>query len=703
MPGLGAGVIAPPPGYDPSNPQAFRDRIKEQRQEEEARQAREKAAAAKRTPQWRDQNAAPGMAGPGTDARRGRGAGPGAANKRRRRRRDAGIDFMSDGGQIPRRRRNKRRSGPKKASPKAAAHKRRVEVPGEISVGNLAHGMSVKANDLIRKLIGMGQMVTINDTLDFETATLIAEEFEYEVVNSAFQEDEHLIEVEDTDEDKTPRPPVVTIMGHVDHGKTSLLDTIRKADVASGEAGGITQHISAYQVRRNGEPITFIDTPGHAAFTGMRARGAKVTDIVILVVAADDGVMPQTIEVINHAKAADVEIIVAVNKVDKPEAQVDRVKTQVMEYGLVPEDYGGDTMFVETSAHTGQGIDDLLDAILLINEMNEYGANAERHGEGTVLEARLERGKGVVATVLVQHGTLKQGDRIVAGTEWGRVRAVSDYNGKRIKTAGPSSPVEIMGLGGVPSAGDNLVVVKNDKDAKTLAEHRAEEARLAALAGPRSVSLEDLLARAQEGEKVTLNLIVKADVGGSLEALKGSIDKIEVPGTDIRILHSAVGGVTESDVTLAHTNDAVIMGFNVRPDNKARKAAIGCGIEVRTYRVIYEALEDIEKALKGLLAPETKEEVMGTAEVRQTFSVPKVGTIAGCMVTDGKVGRAFEVRLLREGTIIWTGRLGSLRRFKDDVREVSNGYECGMNLDGFNDLKIGDVIEAFHMVEVERD
>ncbi len=600
-----------------------------------------------------------------------------------------------------RRRRNKK-GAPKKASPKAAAHKRRVEVAGTITVANLAHGMSVKASQVIKKLISMGQLATINDELDLEAAQLVAEEFDFEVIDAAFQEDEHLIDVEDNDEDLQPRPAVVTIMGHVDHGKTSLLDAIRSANVAAREAGGITQHISAYQIENKGELITFIDTPGHAAFTAMRARGAQVTDIVVLVVAADDGVMPQTIEVINHAKAADVAMIVALNKIDKPQADPNRVKQQLMEHGLVPEEYGGDTMFVETSATQGLGVDDLLDAILLVAEVEEYGANPERHGEGTVIEGRLERGKGPVATVLVQHGTLKRGDVVVAGTTWGRVRALTDHLGKAIKEAGPSTPVEIMGLDAVPNAGDNLVVVASDKDAKSLVENRAEMERQASLVGPRSVTLEDLLARTQEGERVTLNLIIKADVNGSLEAIRGALEQIKVEGADVRILHSGVGAVTESDVTLAHTNTGVIMGFNVRPDAKARRTADGYGVEVRTYSVIYEALEDVEKGLRGLLAPETKEVVHGSAELRQVFQVPKVGSIAGCMVIDGKIARSHEIRLLRDGKIIWTGRLGSLRRFKDDVREVSSGYECGMNLDGFNDIKTGDVIEAFNMVEVER-
>jgi len=547
----------------------------------------------------------------------------------------------------------------------------------------------------------------MNDALDLETAQLVAQEFEFEAVDGSFSEDAHLIDLEDEEEEEGQvlRPPVVTIMGHVDHGKTTLLDSIRKANVADSEAGGITQHTSAYQVEQDGELITFIDTPGHEAFTEMRARGAQVTDIVVLVVAADDGVMPQTIEALNHSKAAGVPILVAVNKIDKPGANLDRIKQSLMEYELVPEEYGGDTMFVPVSALLGDGIPELLEAINLIAEFGEFKANPDRHAKGTVLEARLEKGRGPVANALVETGTLKQGDRVVMGTTWGRVRAMTDFKGKKLKSAGPSTPVEIIGLQDVPSAGDNFVVVANDKAAKALAEHRIDETKRQAVteSAGKKYTLEDLIKQRIEGEKISLNLVVKSDVGGTLEAMKASIGKVDVEGTDVKILHSAVGAISESDITLARTYGAVVIGFNVRPDSKARRTADAFGIEVRTYRVIYEALEDIEKALKGLLGPTFEEKVQGVAEVRETFTVPKIGTIAGCRVIEGTVSRNYSVRLLRDGTIIWTGRLASLRRFKDDVREVQEGYECGMNLDGYNDLKPGDQIEAFSEEEVVTD
>jgi translation initiation factor IF-2 len=489
-------------------------------------------------------------------------------------------------------------------------------------------------------------------------------------------------------------------MGHVDHGKTTLLDTIRKANVAAGEAGGITQHTAAYQVVHDGEIITFIDTPGHEAFTEMRSRGAQVTDIVILVVAADDGIMPQTVEAINHSKAAGVQIMVAVNKCDKPGVNPDTVRQALMEHELVPEEYGGDTMMCNVSALKGDGLDDLLGNISLLAELSEYKANPDRHAEGSVLEARLEKGRGPVATVLVQAGTIRKGDSVVLGTVSGRVRAMSDSNGNAVKEAGPSMPVEIIGLQDVPSAGDNVIVVKDDKAARALAEHRADIARAASMDGPVKVTLEDLLAQAEEGEKVTLNLIVKADVGGTLEAMKSSVDKIKVPGTEVKLLHTAVGAISESDITLAHTYGTVIIGFNVRPDAKARKAADSNGVEVRTYSVIYEALEDIELALKGLLSPTIKETVQGTAEVRETFSVPKLGMAAGCRIMEGKIARPHNIRLLRDGVVVWTGKLASLRRFKDDVKSVEKGYECGMRLDGFNDIKSGDIIEAYTEEEV---
>ncbi|MEC9388571.1 MAG: translation initiation factor IF-2 [Myxococcota bacterium] len=685
--GLGSAVVKPPPGYDPSNPEA-------------ARKANEAAREAERQKKWKDQTTGTGAPGTrpartGEDDEQKRSAG----RPRRRESRRTRVEMYMD--DIPaahrRRRRTRKMSGPKKTSPQAKAIKRRVEVDGSITVAALAHGMSVKTGLLIKKLIGMGQMATANDELDLETAQLVAEEFEFEIVNTTFSEDDHMIQVEesDGDEGQVTRPPVVTIMGHVDHGKTTLLDTIRRANVAAGEAGGITQHTAAYQVEHEGQTITFIDTPGHAAFTEMRSRGAQVTDIVVLVVAADDGIMPQTVEAINHSKAAGVQILVAVNKCDKPGVDPNQVRQALMEHELVPEEYGGDTIMCNVSALKGDGLDDLLANIALLAEVAEYSANPERHADGTVLEARVEKGRGPVATLLVQNGTLNQGDTVVLGTVWGRVRAITDYTGTRIKSAGPSSPIEIIGIQDVPSAGDNFVVVEGDKAARALVDHRIETERRKAQSGPRSVSLEELLAQASEGEKVQLNLVVKADVNGTLEAIKASFDQIDVEGATVKFLHAAVGGVSESDVTLAQTYGAVIIGFNVRPDSKARHLADEYAIQIRTYSVIYEAIEDVEAAMKGLLEPEIKEIVKGIAEIRETFNVPKVGTVAGVRVQEGSIARSHQVRLLRDGVILWTGKLASLRRFKDDVREVEKGYECGMNLEGFNDIKVGDLLETF--------
>jgi len=693
FPGLGSAVVKPPPGYDPSNPEASRKAAKE------AQEARNKptGGAAK---QWRDERTTPGAK---------RTSGKEEEDNRRQRprrtgRRRARVEMQMDdfSARTRGRRRRTKSSGPKKASPQAKAIKRRVELDGTITVANLAHGMSIKAGQVIKALIDLGQMATANDELDLETAQLVAEQFEYEVVDKTFHEDDHMIQVEEVEDDpnQVTRPPVVTIMGHVDHGKTTLLDTIRKANVAAGEAGGITQHTAAYQVEHEGQLITFIDTPGHEAFTEMRSRGAQVTDIVILVVAADDGIMPQTVEAINHSKAAGVQIMVAVNKCDKPGVNPDTVRQALMEHELVPEEYGGDTIMCNVSALKGDGLDDLLANISLLAELGEYTANPDRHADGSVLEARLEKGRGPVATVLVQEGTLKKGDSIALGTVWGRVRAMSDFNGNPIKEAGPSTPVEVIGLQDVPTAGDNVVVVKDDKAARALADHRADLAKAANMDGPAKVTLEDLLARAEEGEKVTLNLIVKADVGGTLEAMKSSVAKIDVPGTEVKLLHSAVGAISESDITLAHTYGTVVIGFNVRPDAKARRAADSSGVEIRTYSVIYEALEEIELALKGLLSPTIKETLQGTAEVRETFNIPKVGTAAGCRVMEGTVSRPHNVRLLRDGIVVWDGKLASLRRFKDDVKSVEKGYECGMRLEGFNDLKSGDVIEAYTQEEV---
>ena len=555
-------------------------------------------------------------------------------------------------------------------------------------------------------LVGMGQMVTLNEMLDLETAQLIAEEYDYEVEDISFKEDE-IIETFDEEtvdmEGWTQRAPVVTIMGHVDHGKTSLLDAIRATRVADGEAGGITQHVSAFDVTAKGQQITFVDTPGHAAFTAMRARGADMTDIVVLVVAASEGVMPQTVEVISHAKAAEVPIIVAVNKMDLAEANLDKCKQQLSEHELIPEDWGGEVQMIPMSAKTGMGIDDLLESISVQAEIMELRADDERAAQGRVVEAQFEKGRGAVAVLLVQHGTLKSGDIVVAGTEFGRVRAMFETGvkkPKKLKEAGPSTPVSILGLGGLPGAGDEFAVVKTDKDAKAVIEHRREQRRLEEESRNKGVNLEDIYRRMQEGDVKELNLIVKADVQGSIEALKQVFSEIDVRDTRIKILHSAVGGVTEGDVTLAEASAAIIVGFGVRPDSKARRQAEDRGIEIRTYRVIYEAVDEIKQALVGMLDPEFKEVVQGHAEVRQLFRASKIGTVAGCAVQDGKIGRNHHVRVLRNSVVTWEGKLKSLRRFKDDVKEVLGGYECGIGLDGFDDIKEGDILETYIVEEI---
>ena len=598
----------------------------------------------------------------------------------------------------------KKKGIPKLPSPKPSAQKRKVMVDTTISVKQLAMEMGVKAGDIIKFLMGMDFMVTMNDQLDFDTATLVANEFEYETVNVGFQEDEHLIDSADdeVDEDAVTRPPVITIMGHVDHGKTTLLDSIRKAKVADGEAGGITQHIGAYQVRQKGQLLTFIDTPGHEAFTEMRARGAQATDIVILVVAADDGVMPQTVESINHAKASGVPIIVAVNKCDKPGVNPAKIRQELMQYELVSEEFGGDVIIADVSALKGTGIDGLLDSLLLVAELQELKANPERHAEGVVLEARIEQGRGAVATVLVQRGTLRPKDPLVLGVEYGKVRAMNDHNGKRMKSAGPSTPVEIIGLDGVPMAGDLFAVVASDKDARRLADHRADEVRRKSQSKSTKLTLAELLARQNAGELKKLALILRGDVQGSLEAIKSAIGEIDVEGAEITILHAAVGKVSESDITLAATYGGIVIGFNARPDAKARRAAEDKGVEVRHYRVIYQLLEDLENAMKGMLEPVYTEKVHAHAEVRKTFVIPKVGTICGSYVTDGTISRGHQVRLLRDGIVVYDGKIKSLRRFKDDVKEVQNGYECGVGLENFNDVKVGDEYETYTVVEVPR-
>ncbi len=688
---LGKAVVKPPPGYDPNDPLGSRQRAKE------AAEASVRATRGSETPDWR-QGERDKPPPPQEDPRRQRRGRP-----RRKPRRAGRVEMvMDDMPREARRRRRTRRSGVKRASPQPKAQKRRIQLDNEISVGSLAKEMSLKAAQVIRVLMGMGQPARINDMLDFDTAQLVAAEFQYDVVDIGFKEEEHMIQVDQAEEEEAaqPRPPVVTMMGHVDHGKTSLLDYIRSTKIAAGEAGGITQHIGAYQVEHEGQLISFIDTPGHAAFTEMRARGANATDIVILVVAADDGVMPQTVESINHTRAAGVPIVVAINKCDKRGVKPDLVRQRLMDHNLVPEEYGGETLMVDVSAITGAGISDLLDAVMLQSEMAELTANPDRHGEGVVLESRLEKGRGPVALVVVQQGTLSRGDSIVVGCTSGRVRAMSDFRGKKLKIAGPATPVEIMGLGEVPVAGDNFTVVENDKAARALAEHRAETQRRSTVTRREKVTFEDLFSRMQQGEAEVLNLVVKADVQGSVEALKGSLDKLDVEGAELKVLHDAVGAISESDITLASAYGAVVVGFNIRPDPKARKAAERHGVDIRTYTVIYELLDDIRAAMVGLLAPVIEENYEGTAEVRNLFQIPKAGTVAGCYVQDGRILRNAGARLVRDGVPVWEGKLASLRRFKDDVREVQTGFECGIGLEAYNDIKVGDLIEVFSKVEV---
>ena len=578
-----------------------------------------------------------------------------------------------------------------------------VKIPDEIGVGELASRMKKTGAEVVKCLIKNGVMASLSDIIDYDTAALVAMELgckvEKEVIVTI---EEKLIDTaEDKEEDLVPRAPVVVVMGHVDHGKTSLLDYIRHANVVSGEAGGITQHIGAYQVEVNGKPITFLDTPGHEAFTAMRARGAMVTDIAILVVAADDGIMPQTVESINHAKAAEIPIIVAINKMDKPEANPERIKQQLTEYELVPEDWGGETIICPISAKTGMGIDNLLEMVTLTAEVAELKANPNRAAQGTVVEARLDKGRGPVATLLVQNGTLKAGDIIIAGTAVGRVRAMLDDKGNRITEAGPSVPVEITGLGEVPGAGSPFNAVADERLARELVEQRKTEERAKANAPVQKVSLEDLFSQIQAGEVKDLNIIVKADVQGSAEAVKASLEKISNEEVRVRVIHSGVGAINESDVMLAATSKAIIVGFNVRPDPAARDSAARSNVDMRMYRVIYDAIGEVEAAMKGMLAPKFREALIGHAEIRQTYKVSGVGTVAGCYVQDGKIQRSCQVRIIRDGIVIHEGMLASLQRFKDAVKEVASGYECGMSIEKFNDIKEGDIIECFVMEQIE--
>ena len=581
----------------------------------------------------------------------------------------------------------------------------KITFSGSLTVGDLAKKLSKEPSEIIKKLFMLGIMATINQDLDKDTIELIANDYGIEVEEEVIvseTEFETFIDEQDDEENLKERPAVVTIMGHVDHGKTTLLDSIRNSKVTAGEAGGITQHIGAYQVEVNDKKITFLDTPGHAAFTTMRARGAQVTDITILVVAADDGVMPQTVEAINHAKAAGVPIIVAVNKMDKPAANPDRVMQELTEYELVPEAWGGDTIFVPISAIQGEGIDNLLEMILLVSEVEEYKANPNRYATGTVIEAQLDKGKGTIATLLVQNGTLRVGDPIVVGTTFGRVRAMVSDIGRRVKVAGPSTPVEITGLNEVPQAGDRFMAFADEKKARQIGESRAQEALLAQRGEKSKLSLEDLFQQIQEGDVKEINLIVKADVQGSVEAMAASLRKIDVEGVKVKIIHTGVGAITESDIILASASNAIVIGFNVRPDVNAKRTAELENVDIRLHRIIYKVIEEIEAAMQGMLDPEFEEKVIGQAEVRQTFKVTKVGTIAGCYVTDGKITRDSGVRIIRDGVVIYEGQLDTLKRFKDDVKEVAQNYECGITIEKYNDLKEGDIIEAYIMEEVKR-
>ena len=578
-----------------------------------------------------------------------------------------------------------------------------VKIPDAIGVGELASRMKKTGAEVVKTLMKNGVMASLSDVIDFDTAAIIAEELgckvEKEVIVTI---EERLIDTaEDKEEDLEPRAPVVVVMGHVDHGKTSLLDYIRNAHVAAGEAGGITQHIGAYQVNVQGKTITFLDTPGHEAFTAMRARGAMITDVAILVVAADDGIMPQTVESINHAKAANIPIIVAINKMDKPEANPERIKEQLTKYELVPEEWGGETIICPISAKTGMGIDNLLDMVVLTAEMRELRANPNRSAHGAVIEARLDKGRGPVATLLVQNGTLHQGDVIIAGTAVGRVRAMTNHKGQKVTDAGPSVPVEIIGMGEVPGAGDDFHAVADERMARELVEQRKHEQKMAASAPVGKVSLEDLFSQIKQGEMKDLNIIVKADVQGSAEAVKASLEKLSNEEVRVRVIHCAVGAISESDVMLATTSNAIIVGFNVRPDNNAKESAARNNVDMRMYRVIYDCINEIETAMKGMLAPKFKEVELGQAEVRNVFRITGVGMVAGCYVTGGKMQRGAQMRLLRDNIVIYDGAIASLQRFKDSVKEVAAGYECGITFEKFQDIKEGDIIEAFVMEQIE--
>jgi translation initiation factor IF-2 len=640
------------------------------------------------------------------------GGGSGATKKRR-----VVIDSQAArrdqmGGpppQRPPRRRGGRRRRPLLEEPpvkaEAPAEPEATTVNSGATVREVAELLGLGSAEVIKKLMTMGEMATLTQTLTDESIRAIADEYDRKIeIVTAAEEAPEAPEFEDSEESLAARPPVVTIMGHVDHGKTSLLDAIRETEVAAGEAGGITQHIGAYQVHHDERTITFLDTPGHAAFTAMRARGAKVTDIAVVVVAADDGVMPQTKEAIDHARAADVPILIAVNKIDKEGAQPDRVRNELAADGLTPEDWGGETVYCDVSAKTHEGLANLLDMILLVSELEELGANPDAPASGTVIESQLDPGRGPIVSILVQRGTLEVGDALVAGSQWGRVRAMSDFTGERVDSAGPGMPVEVLGFDGVCEAGEMVRAVENDRRARQLAQERGNRLKTEALARrqARKVSLEEVFSRAQEGEIKELNIVLKADVAGSLEALQDEIAKVPQEQVGINIIHSQTGGINESDVMLASASDAIIIGFNVRPLADARKAGEREGVDIRTYSIIYKITEDLRNAMEGMLEAVEVEETLGEAEIKQTFKASKVGRIAGCVVNEGKVSRDAGVRLIRDGTVIWDGKLGSLRRFKDNVQEVEEGQECGIVLEGYADVKEGDVLEFFKTKQVEQ-
>jgi len=639
--------------------------------------------------------------------------GNAAKNKRRRVVIDsqaARRDHMSQGPpQRPPRRRGRRRRPAFDESPELKTlttdENETTKVNSGATVREVAESFGVSSAEIIKKLMQQGEMATLTQTLTDATVEALGEEFEQKVeIVHADEEVEVEPTFDDAEGDLVLRPPVVTVMGHVDHGKTSLLDAIRRTEVTAGEAGGITQHIGAYQVHQEGRTITFLDTPGHQAFTAMRARGAKVTDVAIIVVAADDGVMPQTVEAIDHAKAADVPMMIAVNKIDKPGAEPDRVRTELANLGLQPEDWGGETVYCDVSAKTQEGLDNLLHMILLVTELEDLKANPDAAASGTVIESHLDPGRGSVVTVLVQRGTLEVGDAVVAGSTWGRVRAMHDFTGQRIQTAGPGDPVEVLGFDGVCEAGERVAVAENDRRARQLAGERANRLKTEALARrtARRITLEDVFSKARKGEIKQINLLLKADVSGSLEALQDEIAKLPQDDVSVDVVHAAAGGINESDVMLAAASDAIIIGFNVRPLADARRAATSEGVEIRSYSVIYKITEELRDAMQGMLDPDEVETTLGEAEILELFKASKIGTIAGSRVTEGKISRDAEARLVRDGTVVWTGRVKTLRRFKDDVKEVEQGQECGITLDGFQDTKVGDILEVFETTQVEK-